>query len=155
MDKATLRAVKCAAHLKKLLSTFHSGMDGISLNLRFSIATGTLFGANVGYENRWEFLILGDPLRQVREMDEGGGKQLGKILLSQGISFVFRLLTLFSESWEMVKEYCTATQLGSAMLLETIKDIHIPLLPLVLPLKQLLTIEEPLQVIDLLFQCLM
>jgi class 3 adenylate cyclase len=131
--KATLRASQCALHLKNILSTFRP-VEGLTLHLRFSIAVGCIYGIHVGSVNRWEFLIIGDPLRQVKEMEESSGKQLGKLLLSL-------------EAWSLVSKYCTGVPLDRAVLLDSInKEYQLKPLPLVDSSGNLLNIEEQLQV---------
>ncbi len=108
---ATLRAVLCANVLQKQLGSYKP-TDDLVLKLRFSIAVGDCYGIHVGALNRWEFLIMGDPLRQVRIMEGGTIKQLGKILVS-------------AEAWTLLSPYCLGTNLGHGVIIDSIKEEYL------------------------------
>jgi hypothetical protein len=47
----------------------HEHMQAVSLRLHCGIGCGPMYGYYVGIDDRWEYLIAGDPLRQIGEAE--------------------------------------------------------------------------------------
>ncbi len=64
-----IQATKCALVMLRDCGEYNDGRGdrSVSLRLHCGIGAGSMYGYMVGYEDRWEYLVAGDPLRQVGE----------------------------------------------------------------------------------------
>ncbi|EPX64399.1 hypothetical protein D187_005533 [Cystobacter fuscus DSM 2262] len=63
LAEATRRAARCGLHLQTLLHAYPVS-EGLTLSLRMGLGTGQMHALLVGGEDRWEYLVLGAPMRQ-------------------------------------------------------------------------------------------
>ncbi|CAN0418259.1 unnamed protein product [Ascophyllum nodosum] len=89
------------------------GEEAVSLRLHCGMGSGDMYAFLVGTENRWEFLVAGDPLRQIG-VAEPEAKQ-GEVILSK-------------ESWELASAgfVATKTPQGNWLLKESKDDAQAP-----------------------------
>ncbi|CAM9676786.1 unnamed protein product, partial [Ascophyllum nodosum] len=71
------------------------GEEAVPLRLHCGMGSGDMYAFLVGTEDRWEFLVAGDPLRQIG-VAEPEAKQ-GEVILSK-------------ESWELASAGFVATK---------------------------------------------
>jgi hypothetical protein len=156
LERAVLQSAQCALEIRQNIHHF-TPTEGIVLNLHCAIAAGILYGFNVGSQGRWEFIIGGDPLNQVKKVEDAHRKNMKKKkwlgVVGQGA------IGLSSEAWKLVEYACDVT-VGSddIRLLVAIKSAYkIPKAPLEFPqpplhLEQTLNVYVPQSVLPKLKQ---
>ena len=88
----TLRAAECALNIRAQLGNYQ--IDGASLYLKLALATGRVWQSHIGgVFNRWEFVLVGDPLAEVGAANDYAGA--GDIILTHS-------------SWKLVQDDCQA-----------------------------------------------
>ncbi len=94
----TLRAVQCALQIQSELAVYDS-QAGFSLTLHVGVGAGTLHELYLGgVDGSWEFLVVGEPLLQLRSAVEESGT--GEVVASP-------------EAWALVRERCEGTARGA------------------------------------------
>ncbi len=85
LDQATRRAFQSATKLQAAMPEFaalETSVGTTTLGLKIAIGAGNVIAMQVGgVFNRWEYVVGGDPLRQVAEIE--GGMTRGEVQLSQ------------------------------------------------------------------------
>ncbi|CAM9364214.1 unnamed protein product, partial [Chrysoparadoxa australica] len=120
-----IMAAKCSLVMLQECGKYDvgKGSEAVSLRLHCGIGYGTLYGYCVGAEGRWEYLIAGDPLRQIGEA-EPEAKQ-GQVIVSPevwsliGKHFTARLQSereIHSLAQEFLGDYIEAQYGGKASL---------------------------------------
>ena len=88
----TLRAAECALTIRAQLGNYQ--IDGATLTLKLALATGRVWQSHIGgVFNRWEFVLVGDPLVEVGVANDYASP--GDIILTHS-------------SWRLVREDCQA-----------------------------------------------
>lgn len=115
MASETYRATQCATAVQTLLSD-HQISAGFPLSLRLSIGAGEVLVMHLGgVYSRWEFLISGTPLNQIKMLDQQ--VEPDRICLSP-------------EAWVLVQDKCRGERLlGGHVNLESI-NASLPLRPI-------------------------
>ncbi len=93
-DLATLtqRAAQCGLALMSVLNGY-AVAEGLVLSLKAGLGAGEVWAASVGgVDNRWNYVVGGDPLAQMAAAEEVAG--LGEVVLSP-------------QAWALVAERCT------------------------------------------------
>lgn len=84
LSVATRRAQQAAEAMQGAMSEFatlQTSVGAVALGMKISLGAGTIIGARVGgVFNRWEYVIAGDPLRQVAQAEHQAAR--GEIILS-------------------------------------------------------------------------
>eukprot|EP01103_Thecamoeba_quadrilineata_P021370 TRINITY_DN9800_c0_g1_i1.p1 TRINITY_DN9800_c0_g1~~TRINITY_DN9800_c0_g1_i1.p1 ORF type:complete len:1719 (+),score=283.19 TRINITY_DN9800_c0_g1_i1:81-5237(+) len=66
LEDLTMKAIQCGVHIQTRLATYDSG-EGFSLTLHVGIGAGEIHAVHVGGDQGcWEFLVIGDPLLQLK-----------------------------------------------------------------------------------------
>lgn len=110
LSRATRRAKQAAESMRSAMDEFgvlESSVGLVSLKLKIGIGAGEIISAHIGgVEDRWEYIIAGDPLRQTAQA-ERQAKQ-GEIILSPEAEAVIYPDSLpprpaFSLEWESIQ----------------------------------------------------
>ncbi|KAG5182449.1 nucleotide cyclase, partial [Tribonema minus] len=66
-----MQAAECALVMLRECGEYDvgKGQEAVSLRLHCGIGCGPMYGYCVGTEDRWEFLVAGDPMRQIGEAE--------------------------------------------------------------------------------------
>jgi class 3 adenylate cyclase/tetratricopeptide (TPR) repeat protein len=84
LSLATRRAMQAAETMQSVMDEFNvleSSAGLVTLTMKIGIGVGEILAAHVGgYANRWEYIIAGDPLRQVGQAERQARQ--GQIVLS-------------------------------------------------------------------------
>ncbi len=59
---------------------FAGKLPSAYLNVHCGLSVGTMAGIDVGFDNRWEYFVIGDPLREVAQAEEYAAK--GQVAMS-------------------------------------------------------------------------
>ncbi len=80
-----VQATKCALAMLRDCDKYNDGRgnSSVSLRLHCGIGAGHMYGYTVGYEDRWEYLVAGDPLRQVGEAEPEAAQ--GQVVVSPDV----------------------------------------------------------------------
>ncbi len=92
-----VQAAKCALVMLQDCGKYNDGRGNrsVSLRLHCGIGAGPMYGYTVGYEDRWEYLVAGDPLRQVGEAEPEAAQ--GQVVVSP-------------EMWSLISSSFVATK---------------------------------------------
>ncbi len=92
-----VQATKCALAMLRDCGKYNDGRgnSSVSLRLHCGIGAGHMYGYMVGYEERWEYLVAGDPLRQVGEAEPEAAQ--GQVVVSP-------------EMWSLISSSFVATK---------------------------------------------
>ncbi len=92
----TLRAVECAFKVRERLLNYQA--EGSTLYLKFSLGTGRVWESHIGgVFNRWEFVLVGEPLVEIGAANEQANA--GDIIASPS-------------AWELIRKDCEAEPFG-------------------------------------------
>ncbi|HSL42493.1 MAG TPA: adenylate/guanylate cyclase domain-containing protein [Anaerolineales bacterium] len=90
----TLRATECALDIREQLLDYRT--EGSRLYLKLALATGRVWQSHIGgVFNRWEFVLVGEPLIEVGVANDHA--RAGDIILTQS-------------SWALIKDDCNAVR---------------------------------------------
>jgi class 3 adenylate cyclase len=97
LDVLTVRATQCALQIQIHLSEYDS-KEGFTLTLHIGIGAGKLYALYVGgIQDHWEFLVVGDPLLQLKTTVENS--KSGEVVVSK-------------EAYELIQEKVVAEPRG-------------------------------------------
>ncbi|MGH2592281.1 MAG: AAA family ATPase [Anaerolineae bacterium] len=115
LQLATHRAAQCALTVQQKLHHYEP-MEDVRLSLRVGVGAGDLFAVHLGGVNdRWEFLVAGAPLAQLRTIKQQA--QPGDAILSP-------------EAWALVEAHCLGHPLESGdVLLGAVRTPPAPVEP--------------------------
>ncbi len=109
LSRVTHRAAQCGLIAQKTLHNYEPFED-VRLSLRISIGAGEMFAVHLGgMHDRWEFIVAGEPLVQLRTVKRHA--QPGDALLSP-------------QAWALVQDYCVGHPLPSGDVL--LGGVHTP-----------------------------
>ena len=94
---ATRAACACALELSERCGTYEIPEAGSRLSIHSGVGAGELSGFRVGNTSRWEFLVAGDPLRQVAEAESCAA--LGEAVVA-------------AEAWRLAEHFCEGSKRG-------------------------------------------
>ncbi|HLO13202.1 MAG TPA: adenylate/guanylate cyclase domain-containing protein, partial [Anaerolineales bacterium] len=95
----TLRAAECALKMRAQLLNYQSPES--KLYLKIALGTGQIWQSHIGgVFNRWEFVLVGDPLVEVGAANDNA--RAGDVIVTQS-------------SWELIKEDCNAVPFEFAL----------------------------------------
>lgn len=98
LELAAHRATQCALVIQKMLHNYEP-MEDVRLSLRVGVGAGEVLAAHLGGVNdRWEFIVAGEPLIQLRTVKQNA--QPGDALLSP-------------QAWALVQDVCAGHLLDS------------------------------------------
>ena len=99
LEELVLRSIRCGMEIQEKYPVYDSN-EGFTLKLHIGIGAGKLNALHVGgVDGNWEFLVIGDPLRQLETAVHSS--QSGQVVVS-------------SFCWQLVKDKCEGKPLFSS-----------------------------------------
>ncbi|RUL85729.1 AAA family ATPase [Tautonia sociabilis] len=117
---ASLHAVQCGLAIQRTLGAFPAA-EGVTLTSKVGIALGQLLALHVGgVFDRWEMMIVGDPLGRMAQAEHRARSGQQDVILAP-------------EVWRQVRRHCLATPLDEGFVRLDRVENPLPLWPLTRP----------------------